>query len=159
MVAVRIGLHRVADLRWPKQPLTGDGPRTMVAVPLPRLPWATTAIEVPLGESATHGIERVTRLRKIFGYGVTPVVILLFVVADGLLIRSRFGDLQLPGRLLAVMGTVGVLLILTGKIPDAVARARGVPYVTRNVLHVPAARARVAAQLVKLNPNASIDTR
>ena len=109
----------------------------MVAVPLPRLPWATTAIEVPLGASAAHGIERVTRLRKIFGYGVAPVVILLFVVADVLLIWSRFGDLQLPGRLLAVMGTVGVLLILTGKIPDAVARARGVPYVSRNVLHVP----------------------
>src|SRR4051794_16200192 len=84
--AVRIGLHDVSGLRWPKRPLTGDGPRENVDVPLPRLPWAKTAIEVPLGESAARGVERVARLRKIFGYGVAPVVILLFLVADVLLL-------------------------------------------------------------------------
>ena len=157
--AVRIGLHDVAAMRWPKRPLSGDGPREIVPVPLPRLPWATTAIEVPLGESAARGVERVVRLRRIFGYVIAPVAIVLFLVADALLIWSLVGDFQPPRRLFAVMGTVGLLLILTGKIPDAVARRSGTPYVSRNRLHFPAARRDVAAQVVKLNPKAEIDTR
>jgi hypothetical protein len=44
---IRIGLHEVADLRWPKQPLAGDGTRETTAVPLPRPPWSGAAIEVP----------------------------------------------------------------------------------------------------------------
>jgi hypothetical protein len=157
--AVRIGLHDVAALRWPKRPVSGDGPREIVPVPLPRLPWARTAIEVPLGASAARGVERVIRLRKIFGYVVAPVVIVLFLVADALLIWSLVGDFDPPRRLFAVMGAAGVLLILTGKIPDAVARANGTPYVSRGVLHLPAARTDAVRQLVKLNPKAAIDTR
>jgi hypothetical protein len=157
-IAVKIGLHEVSDLRWPKQVLAGDGARESTAVPLPRLPWSGAAIEVPLGASAARGVERVTRLRKIFGYGVAPVVILLFVVADVLLLWGRIGDLRPPGGLFLVLGVVGVLLILTGLIPDAVARSTGTPYVTRNQLRFPAARPDVVEQLVKLNPKATIGT-
>jgi hypothetical protein len=156
--AVRIGLHEVAGLRWPKEPLTGDGPRQAVAVPLPRLPWSRTAIEVPLGASAARSIARVTKLRKIFGYGVAPVIIALFVVADGLLLWGHYGDLRPPGSLFAILGVVGVVLVLTGLIPDAVARATGTPYVSRSRLRIPAARADVARQLLKLNPKAAIET-
>jgi hypothetical protein len=157
-IAVRIGLHEVSGLRWPKEPLSGDGARRPTAVPLPRLPWSRAAIEVPLGASAASDIERVTRLRKIFGYVVAPIVILLFVVADVLLLWGHYGDLRPPGRLFLVMGLAGVVLILTGLIPDAVARATGAPYVSRNYLRFPAVRADVADQLVKLNPKASIVT-
>jgi hypothetical protein len=157
--AVRIGLHEVSGLRWPKQPLTGDGARENIAVPLPRLPWSNAAIEVPLGASAARGVARVTTLRRIFGYGVAPLIILLFVIADVLLIGGRFGDFKPAGSTFAVLGVAGVLLILTGLIPDAVARATGTPYVTRGHLRFPAARADVVAQLVKLNPRATIDTR
>ena len=156
--AVRIGLHEVAGLRWPKQVLAGDGAREAAAVPLPRLPWSGAAVEVPLGASAARGLERVTRMRKIFGYGVAPVVILLFVVADVLLLWGRFGDLRPPGALFLAMGVAGVLLILTGLIPDAVARATGTPYVTRGQLRFPKARADVASQLMTLNPRAGIET-
>jgi hypothetical protein len=155
--AVRIGLHEVSGLRWPKQPIAGAGARLDVSVPLPRPPWSEAAVTVPLGETAAHGVARVTRLRKIFGYGVAPVVVLLFVVADVLLLWGRFGDLRPPGWLFFTMGLVGVVLILTGLIPDVVARATGTPYVTRNTLRFPAARADVVAQLVKLNPKATID--
>jgi hypothetical protein len=155
-VAVSIGLHEVSGLRWPKRPLTGDGARETVEVPVPRLPWSSAALPVPLGASAAGDIARVTRLRKIFGYGVAPVIILLFVVADVLLLWSRLGDLNTPRSLFAIMGVAGVLLILTGLIPDAVARATGTPYVTRSHLRIPAARREVVAQLVKLNPKAHI---
>jgi hypothetical protein len=155
--AVSIGLHEVSDLRWPKQPLAGDGAREATAVPLPRLPWSGAAIEVPLGASAARGVERVTTLRRIFGYGVAPVVILLFVVADVLLLWGRLGDLRPPGSVFLVLGVVGVLLILTGLIPDVVARSTGTPYVSRNKLRFPAARADVVQQLVKLNPKATIE--
>ncbi len=157
--AVRIGLHEVSGLRWPKQPLTGDGARENIAVPLPRLPWSKAAIEVPLGASAARRVARVTTLRRIFGYGVAPLIIVLFVVADVLLIGGRFGDLKPAGWLFAAVGVVGVLLILTGLIPDAVARAIGAPYVTRGHLRFPAARTDAVAQLVKLNPKATIETR
>jgi hypothetical protein len=155
--AIRIGLHEVAGLRWPQQVLTGEGKRETVSVPLPRLPWSAAAIEVPMGATAARSIERVSRLRKIFGYGVAPAVILLFVVADVLLLWGRFGDLNPPGELFAVMGIVGVLLILTGLVPDAVARATGAPYVSRDHLRFPKARPDVVAQLVKLNPKVRID--
>jgi hypothetical protein len=155
--AVRIGLHEVSDLRWPKQPLAGDGAREATAVPLPRLPWSGAAIEVPLGASAARGVERVTTLRRIFGYGVAPVVVLLFVVADVLLLWGRLGDLRLSGTVFLVIGLAGVLLILTGLIPDVVARFTGTPYVARNKLRFPAARAEVVQQLVKLNPKATIE--
>jgi hypothetical protein len=157
-VAVKIGLHEVAGLRWPKEPLTGDGARQMVAVPLPRLPWARAAVEVPLGASAAAGVARITRLRKIFGYGVAPVIILLFVVADVLLLWGRYGHLRPPGALFAVFGVIGVVLILTGLIPDQVARVTGTPYVARSQLRIPAARADVVRQLVKLNPQATIES-
>ena len=157
--AIRIGLHEVAGLRWPKQPLAGDGAVRTVAVPLPRLPWSTAAIEVPMGASAARGVERVTGLRKIFGYAIAPVVILLFVVADVLLIWGRFGDLRPSGSIFAVLGVIGVLLILTGLIPDAVARATGTPYVSRNQLRFPAAPDEAVGQLTKLNPKATIETR
>lgn len=156
--SVRIGLHEVAGLRWPKQPLTGDGPRRDTAVPVPRLPWSTAAIQVPLGASAADGVARVTTLRKIFGYGVAPVVLLLFVIADVLLIGGRLGGFAPASTVFQVIGVVGVLLILTGLIPDAVARATGTPYVSRGHLRFPAARPEVVAQLVKLNPDASIET-
>jgi len=155
--AIRIGLHEVSGLRWPQPVLTGDGKRETAVVPLPRLPWSGAAIEVPMGASAARAVERVGRLRKIFGYGVVPVVILLFVVADVLLLWGRFGDLDPPGGLFAVLGVLGVLLILTGLVPDAVARATGAPYVARDQLRFPKARPEVVAQLVKLNPKAAID--
>jgi hypothetical protein len=155
--AIRIGLHEVAGLRWPQQVLTGDGKRETAIVPLPRLPWSAAAIEVPMGESAARSVERVTRLRKIFGYGVAPVVILLFVVADVLLLWGRFGDLDPPAGLFAVMGVIGVVLILTGLVPDAVARGTGAPYVARDQLRFPKARPDVVAQLAKLNPKVKID--
>jgi hypothetical protein len=155
---VRIGLHRVADLRWPKQVLTGDGARENIAVPLPRLPWSRAAVKVPLGASAARGVQRVTRLRKIFGYAVVPLIVLLFVVADVLLLWGRIGDLRPPGWLFAALGVAGFLLILTGLIPDAVARSTGTPYVSRSQLRFPAARDDVVAQLVKLNPGAGIET-
>jgi hypothetical protein len=154
---VRIGLHQVSDLRWPKQPLTGDGKTESVAVPLPRLPWSSAAVRVPLGASAVRDIARVTTLRRIFGYAVAPVIILLFVLADVLLLWGRFGDLHPPGGLFAVLGVIGVLLILTGLLPDVVARRTGTPYVFRNQLRFPAARADVVQQLQKLNPKAAIE--
>ena len=157
MTAVRIGLHELSGLRWPKQPLVGDGKRLEVAVPLPRLPWSAAAVTVPLGETAARGVARVARLRKIFGYGVAPLIVLLFVLADVLLLWGYFGDLRPSGSLFAVLGLAGVALILTGLIPDLVARLTGTPYVTRNTLRFPAARADVVAQLVKLNPKAVID--
>ena len=155
--AVRIALHQLPGLRWPKQPLAGAGKRLEVAVPLPRLPWSSAAVTVPMGESAARGVARVTRLRKIFGYGVAPVIVALFVVADVLLLWARFGDLRPSGSLFLALGLVGVLLIGTGLIPDAVARSTGTPYVTRNTLRFPRARADVVAQLVKLNPKCDID--
>jgi hypothetical protein len=157
VTAVRIGLHELSRLRWPKQPLTGDGPRVDTAVPVPRLPWSTAAIQVPLGASAARGIARVTLLRRIFGYGVVPVIILLFVAADVLLVGGRLGNLDPSSQLFRVLGGIGFLLILTGLIPDAVARATGTPYVKRGQLRIPAARADAVAQLVKLNPKASIE--
>ena len=87
---------------------------------------------------------------------MAPLVVVLFVVADVLLIWGHYGSLRPPGSLFLVMALVGVLLILTGLIPDAVARATGTPYVTRGQLRVPAARADVVRQLVKLNPKATI---
>jgi hypothetical protein len=156
--AVRIGLHEVADLRWPKQPLAGDGARESTAVPLPRLPWSKAAIEVPLGASAARGVERVTTLRKIFGYGVAPTIVLLFVAADVILLWGRYGGLRPSGAIFLVLGVVGVLLIVTGLIPDVVARVTGAPYVSRGQLRFPAARAEVVTQLVELNPNATIET-
>jgi hypothetical protein len=149
----------VAGLRWPKPPLAGDGPVRPVAVPLPRLPWSTAAIEVPMGASAASGVERVIGLRKIFGYVIAPVVILLFVLADVLLIWGRFGDLSPSGSIFAALGVAGALLILTGLIPDAVARATGTPYVSRNQLRFPAAPPEAVSQLAKLNPKATIETR
>jgi len=157
--AVRIGLHEVSGLRWPKQPIAGTGPRRDVAVPLPRLPWSQAAVTVPLGETAARGVALVARLRKIFGYGIAPVVVLIFVVADVLLLWGRFGDLRPPGSLFLVLALVGVVLILTGLVPDVVARLTGTPYVSRNTLRFPAARTDVVAQLVKLNPKATIDAR
>ena len=157
MANVRIGLHEVSDLRWPKQPLTGDGASENVAVPLPRLPWSGAAVQVPLGASAARGVARVTTLRRIFGYGVAPVIILLFVIADVLLLWGRFGDLHPDGSLFAIFGIVGALLILTGLLPDVVARRTGTPYVFRNQLRFPAARADVVAQLQRLNPKAAIE--
>jgi hypothetical protein len=155
--AVRISLHHVSGLRWPKQPIAGDGRRLEVAVPLPRLPWSTAAVTVPLGESAARGVARVTQLRKIFGYGVAPVIVAIFVVADVLLLWGHFGDLRPPGSVFLILGLIGVVLILTGLIPDVVARSTGTPYVTRNTLRFPSARADVVAQLVKLNPKVDID--
>jgi hypothetical protein len=157
--AIRIGLHEVAGLRWPKQPLAGSGAVREVTVPLPRLPWSTSAIEVPMGASAAPGVERVTGLRKIFGYVIAPVVIGLFVVADVLLIWGRFGDLSPSGSIFAVLGIAGALLILTGLVPDAVARATGTPYVSRNQLRFPAAPDSAVGELAKLNPKATIETR
>jgi hypothetical protein len=154
--ALRIGLHEVATLRWPKAVLAGDGKRETAAVPLPRLPWSTAAIEVPMGASAARSVERVTTLRRIFGYGVAPVVILLFVIADGLLLWGRFGDLNPPAVVFAALGVAGVLLIVSGLVPDAVARATGAPYVARDQLRFPKARPDVVAQLIKLNPKATI---
>lgn len=154
---IRIGLHQVAGLRWPKQPLAGDGKRLEVAVPLPRLPWSRAAVTVPLGESAADAVARVTRLRKIFGYGVAPVIVALFVVADVLLLWARFGDLRPSGSLFLMLGLIGVVLIPTGLIPDLVARRTGTPYVSRSTLRFPSARADVVAQLVKLNPKCDIN--
>ena len=128
-------------------------------MPLPRLPWSTAAVEVPLGATAARGVERVARLRKIFGYGAAPLVIAIFIVADVLLIWTVAGDLRVPGTTYAVLSVAGVLLILTGLIPDAVARSTGVPYVSRSLLHFPAAPDDVVAQLVKLNPKATVETR
>jgi hypothetical protein len=158
VTAVRIGLHEVGRLRWPKQPLTGDGPRVDTAVPVPRLPWSTAAIQVPLGASAAHDIARVTLLRRIYGYGVVPVTVLLFVTADVLLVGGRVGGFDPSSQLFRVLGGIGFLLILTGLIPDAVARSTGTPYVKRGQLRIPAARADAVAQLVKLNPKASIES-
>jgi hypothetical protein len=155
--AIRIGLHEVAGLRWPKQPLAGVGPVAPVAVPLPRLPWSTAAVQVPMGAGAARGVQRVTGLRKIFGYVVAPLVILLFVVADVLLLWGRFGDLRPSGSIFAVLGIAGALLILTGLIPDVVARATGTPYVSRNQLRFPAAPREAVDQLTKLNPKAGIE--
>jgi hypothetical protein len=154
--AIRIGLHEVGALRWPKEPLSGDGARRPVAVPLPRLPWSTAAVEVPLGETAARGVERVLTLRRIFGYGVAPAVVAIFLVADALLIWGHYGSLRPPGPLFAIMAVVGVLLILTGLLPDVVARATGTPYVSRGQLRFPAARSDVARQLAKLNPKVEI---
>jgi hypothetical protein len=157
--AVRIGLHQVSDLRWPKQPIAGDGKRVQAEVPLPRVPWSAASITVPLGETAVRSIGRVTRLRRIFGYGVAPVIIALFVVADVLFLWGHFGHLRPSGSVFLLMGLAGVVLILTGLIPDTVARITGTPYVTRNTLRFPAARADVVEQLVKLNPKATIGAR
>ena len=155
----RIGLHEVKGLRWPREPLAGGAPGRPTDVPLPRLPWSTAAIEVPLGASAARGVERVTRLRKAFGYGVAPTVILLFVVADALLLWGRFGDLRPPGWLFTALGIAGVVLVATGLIPDLVARATGTPYVARNQLRFPAADTAALDQLIKLNPKATIERR
>ena len=155
--AIRIGLHEVVGLRWPQQVLAGDGERQTTAVPLPRLPWSKAAIEVPMGRSAAQAVARVTRLRKIFGYGVAPTVILLFLIADGLLLWGRFGDLKPPTVVFAVLGVAGVLLILSGFVPDAVSRATGAPYVARDQLRFPKARPEAVAQLVKLNPKVTIE--
>ena len=155
--AVRIGLHDVSGLRWPREPIAGEGKRADVAVPLPRLPWSQAAVSVPMGETAARGVARVTRLRKIFGYVVAPVIAALFVIADVLLLWGHYGDLRPPGSLFLALGLVGVALILTGLIPDAVARMTGTPYVSRSSLRFPRARAELVAQLVKLNPKADID--
>ncbi|GAA2547671.1 hypothetical protein GCM10010435_16240 [Winogradskya consettensis] len=155
---IKIGLHEVSRVRWPRQTLVGDGKQVKVAVPLPRLPWSSASVEVPMGESAARGIERVTRLRKIFGYGVAPAIILLFVVADALLLWGRFGDLKPPGALFAIFGVVGVVLILTGLVPDVVARATGTPYVTRGTLRFSKARTEAVEQLAKLNPQLQLDS-
>jgi hypothetical protein len=155
---VRIGLHEVGGLRWPKQPLSGDGAREDTAVPLPRLPWSKAAIRVPLGATAARGVERVTTLRRIFGYGVAPVIIALFVIADVFLIGGRIGGFNPSSKIFLILGLVGVVLILTGLLPDVVARATGAPYVNRGHLRFPAARPDVAEQLVKLNPKATIQT-
>ena len=154
--AIRIGLHEVAGLRWPKEPVSGDGARQAVAVPLPRLPWSTAAVEVPLGASAARGVARVLTLRKIFGYGVAPVVVALFVLADVLLLWGHYGSLRPSGSLFLILGLVGVVLILTGLIPDTVARVTGTPYVSRGQLRFPAARTDVVRQLAKLNPKVEI---
>ena len=157
--AIRIGLHEVSGLRWPKQPLAGSGAVAPVTVPLPRLPWSTAAIQVPMGATAADGVRRVVGLRKIFGYVIAPVVILLFLVADVLLLWGRFGDLRPTGTVFAVLGITGAVLILTGLIPDAVARATGTPYVSRNQLRFPAAPREAVGQLTKLNPKAGIEIR
>ncbi|MFI5931720.1 hypothetical protein [Actinoplanes sp. NPDC051494] len=149
---ITIGLHEVSRVRWPRQSLTGDGKQVKVAVPLPRLPWSSASVEVPMGESAQAGVDKVTQLRRIFGYVVAPAVIALFVIADGLLLWGRFGDFRPDGTLFAVLGVLGVVLILTGLIPDAVARATGTPYVTRGTLRFPRARTDAVEQLAKLNP-------
>jgi hypothetical protein len=155
---VRIGLHEVTGLRWPKEPLSGDGAREDTAVPLPRLPWSRSAIRVPLGATAARGVERVTTLRRIFGYAVAPVIIALFVVADVFLIGGRIGGFEPSGTIFLVLGLVGVVLILTGLLPDVVARLTGTPYVNRGHLRFPAARPDAVAQLVKMNPKATIQT-
>jgi hypothetical protein len=79
-------------------------------------------------------------------------------VADVLLLWGRYGDLRPPGSLFAILGVAGVVLVLTGLAPDAVARATGTPYVSRSKLRIPAARADVTRQLLKLNPKAAIET-
>jgi hypothetical protein len=154
--AIDIGLHEVSGLRWPKEPVSGDGPSRPVDVPLPRLPWSKAAISVPLGESAARGVARVLTLRKIFGYGAAPLVIVLFVVADVLLLWGRYSSINPPGIVFAVLSVAGVVLILTGFLPDAVARATGTPYVSRGRLRFPAARVDVVKQLARLNPQADI---
>ncbi len=155
-IAVRLGLHQVAGLRWPKDPVTGNGPRQQVSVPLPRLPWSSAAIEVPLGASAARDIARVSKLRKIFGYGIAPAILVIFIAADVLLIWAHYGSLRPPGALFAILALVGVALILTGLIPDTVARLTGTPYVSRNQLRLPAARLEVVQQLARLNPKVEI---
>ena len=154
--AIAIGLHDVAGLRWPKEPVAGDGARETVAVPLPRMPWSTAAVEVPLGASAARGVARVLTLRRIFGYGVAPLVVVVFVVADVLLIWGHYGSLHPSGSVFLLLGLLGVVLILTGLIPDSVARVTGTPYVSRNQLRFPAARTEVVRQLAKLNPKVTI---
>jgi hypothetical protein len=155
-IAIHIGLHDLSGLRWPKEPVSGTGPRRPTTVPLPRLPWATTAIEVPLGESAAGDIARVLTLRKAYGYVVAPIVIALFVIADVLLLWVHYGSLHPPGPLFLWLGLAGVVLVLTGLLPDVVARFTGTPYVSRNRLRLPAARTEVVKQLAKLNPQVEI---
>ena len=155
---VRIGLHDVARLRWPKEPLTGDGARETVPVPVPRLPWSGAAVEVPLGASAARRVERVLLLRRIFGYGVAPLILVVFVVADGFLILGRFGH-RVPDRsVFGWLGAAGVVLIFTGLLPNAVARLTGTPFVSRGQLRFPRARPEAVRQVVQLNPKASIET-
>jgi hypothetical protein len=48
-------------------------------------------------------------------------------------------------------------VILTGLIPDQVARITGVPYVARSRLRFSKARADVVDQLVKLNPRVTVE--
>jgi hypothetical protein len=83
---------------------------------------------------------------------VAPVIIALFVLADVLLLWGRFGSLNPPGWIFGAFGVAGLLLILTGLLPDVVARATGTPYVARGSLRFPAARDEVVKQLAKLNP-------
>jgi hypothetical protein len=154
-----IGLHSVSELRWPKQPLIGDGAREITAVPLPRLPWSDVAVDVPLGATAARAVERVTRLRRIFSYGVVPVIVLIFVVADVILLLGRFEHLHPNRSIFGYAGLIGVPLILTGLLPNVVARATGTPYVSRSELRFPVARADIVQQVIRLNPKAAIETR
>jgi hypothetical protein len=55
------------------------------------------------------------------------------------------------------LGVVGVLLILSGFVPNEVSRVTGAPYVARDQLRFPKARPEAVAQLVKLNPKVTID--
>jgi hypothetical protein len=156
-IEVRIGLHDVRGLRWPKRPLTGDGPTETVAVPIPRLPWSRAAVDVPLGASAARKVEQVTRLRKIFGYGVAPLIAVLFVAADLILIIGATDTTPAGRRLVGYLGVAGVLLIALGLVPNVVARRLGAPYVSRGQLRMTAAAPDVVQDAVRLNPKASIE--
>lgn len=150
--SLAIGLHELSGLRWPRESLTGEGRQVRHPVRLPGLPWSKAAVEVPMGESAARAVDRVARLRRIFGLGIAPVILLIFVVADILLLVSVFADGQIPGAVFATFGIIGFALVLTGLVPELVARATGAPYVSRGSLRFPRTRPEAVTQLRKLNP-------
>jgi hypothetical protein len=157
-IDVRIKVADLKTVRWPKKPLAGDGDRELTPVLLPGMPWSTAAVDVPLGATAARKVARVRLLRRIYAYVVVPLIVLLFVVADVLLILGALGTLHVGRQFLGYLGGVGFVLALTGLLPNAVARFTRTPHVAGAHLRIPAARPEVVKDAVRLNRKGVIET-
>jgi hypothetical protein len=158
-IDVRIRLADLNGIRWPKRPLVGDGERRVVPVLLPGPPWSRASVDVPLGATAARKVERVTTLRTLYGRFVVPLIVLLFVVADVILVLGLIGTVRSGRPVIGVLGGAGFVLVLVGLLPNAYARLTRSVRTGAGWLHLPDARADAVREVTRLNRKGVIETR
>jgi hypothetical protein len=157
-VDVRIKLADLVGIRWPKRLLAGGGERVAAAVPLPGAPWSTATVEVPLGADVARRVQRLGRLRQVYGRVIVPLVVALFLLADAILILGATGTIDGGRHVIGYLGGLGFLLVLTGFLPNAYARFTRTPHTSGRRLTIPGARPDVVKDAERLNRKGVFET-